>query len=360
MAVTMRSGDFPSSRLTVLPELGIVVIGRNEGQRLARCLDALKSSAATLVYVDSGSTDGSIDLACSKGVDTVRLDESLPFTAARSRNAGFDHILEMNPRMQFVQFLDGDCQIIDGWLQRGLDELQANPAWAIAAGRVLEECPEVSVYNRLCDIEWDTPVGEARFCGGNALVRVAAFRQAGGFNPAVIAGEEPELCVRMRHNGWKIMRVDADMNWHDAGILHFWQWWRRRVRSGHAYAEGYAMHGQPPERHFAREVFSNWAWGAAIPVLALALARPTHGLSILLLLAYPLLAARMFVRLRRQGVSRPDAGSGALFMMLGKFPEALGQARFLALRQFGFRSRCIEYKAPQNVSSKGTIPHTSR
>ena len=49
----------------------------------------------------------------------------------------------------------------------------------------------------------------------------------GGFNPAVIAGEEPELCVRLRQAGWKIHRLDAEMTLHDAAMTSWRQWWKR-------------------------------------------------------------------------------------------------------------------------------------
>ena len=45
-----------------------------------------------------------------------------------------------------------------------------------------------SIYNALCDEEWDTPIGEARECGGDALVRCAALDQIGGYNARFTGG----------------------------------------------------------------------------------------------------------------------------------------------------------------------------
>ena len=69
--------------------IGVVVIGRNEGQRLERCLRSLAQGADKVMYVDSGSTDGSLQLAANLGVEVLALDMSTPFTAARARNEGF-------------------------------------------------------------------------------------------------------------------------------------------------------------------------------------------------------------------------------------------------------------------------------
>ena len=79
--------------MSVTPELGVVVIGRNEGQRLARCLQSQAERTDSVVYVDSGSTDGSVALAQSLGVQVLALDPRTPFTAARARNEGFAALL---------------------------------------------------------------------------------------------------------------------------------------------------------------------------------------------------------------------------------------------------------------------------
>ena len=101
-----------------MKQVGLVAIGRNEGQRLRQCLVSATDKVARVVYVDSGSTDGSLELARSLGADTVELDLSIPFTAARARNEGFARLLGLAPAVEFVQFVDGDCELVDRWLQR--------------------------------------------------------------------------------------------------------------------------------------------------------------------------------------------------------------------------------------------------
>lgn len=193
-----------------MSQIGVVAIGRNEGERLRRCLNSVADRGLVLVYVDSGSGDGSIELARGLGVEVVELDLSRPFSAARARNEGLERLLEVAPSVQYVQFVDGDCEIVDGWVDRARRELDERPEAAVVCGRRRERYPEQSVYNHLADLEWDTPIGEAKACGGDALMRVAALRQAGAYNPELIAGEEPELCVRLRQKGWRIFRVDTN------------------------------------------------------------------------------------------------------------------------------------------------------
>ena len=336
-----------------LKQVGLVAIGRNEGQRLRQCLLSVIGKVACVVYVDSGSTDGSIELARSLGVEVVELDLSTPFTAARARNAGFAHLLQADAQIEFVQFVDSDCEVVEGWLDYAQSELEAQPNVAVVCGRRRERFPEQSIYNQLCDIEWNTPVGETKACGGDSMMRVEAFQQVGGFNSTLIAGEEPELCVRLRQKGWKILRLDAEMTRHDAQMTRLGQWWKRTLRAGHAYAEGAWLHGREPERHWVKESRSIWFWGLILPLLVLGMAWPTKGLSILLLCGYPLVAYRISRYMQQQGIKSKDAWAYGLFCMLGKFPQVQGQLQFHLGRLLGRRQALVEYKtaAPMDTAS---------
>jgi GT2 family glycosyltransferase len=335
-----------------LQSIGVVVIGRNEGNRLEACLLSVIGEGRSVVYVDSGSTDGSVALARSLGVHVIELDLSIPFTAARARNTGFEYLLQIQPELEFVQFVDGDCRVVEGWLKRAVDELVAKPDVVVVCGRRREEFPTNSIYNRLCDIEWNTPIGEAKACGGDSMMRAIAFKKVGGFNPTLIAGEEPELCVRLRQAGGKIFRIDAEMTSHDAQITRFRQWWKREIRNGHAYAEGAWLHGRSPERHWVRESLRSWLWGLLLPLLTLASLLPTRGLSILLLLiAYTLLGYRVYRLARFKGFDKKDAIFYALFCgVLEKYPKLLGQIQFHINRLLKRQRTLVEYKSAPSAS----------
>jgi GT2 family glycosyltransferase len=313
--------------------LGAVIIGRNEGARLVACLASFPDWVRPLVYVDSGSTDGSVAAAQAAGAEVVALDMSLPFTAARARNAGFDRLRALGGT-EFVQFVDGDCRMQPGWFPAAKAFLEGNPQAGVVCGRRREIHPDASIWNRLCDAEWDTPVGPAKACGGDALMRVEAVTAVGGYDPTLIAGEEPELCVRLRQAGWEVWRIDQEMTLHDAALTRLGQWWKRTRRGGHAFAEGAALHGAPPERHWVAETRRAVLWGAVLPVVALLgmLVTPWAGL---LLLAWPLQMLRLS---RRYGWER------AVFTVLAKVPEALGVTQYHWNRLRKRRSGLIEYK----------------
>lgn len=320
--------------------VGIVLIGRNEGDRLVRALESIPADVTKRVYVDSGSTDGSIAAARAAGAEIVELDTRHAFTAARARNAGFARLMAMGP-VDLVQFIDGDCTLREGWIAMAQAFLAANPGVAVVCGRRRERFPQASVYNRLCDWEWDTPIGEASACGGDAMMRAAVLQAVGGFDPTLIAGEEPELCVRIRQAGWRIWRLDAEMTLHDAAMTRFAQWWKRTRRAGHAFAEGAAMHGAPPERHFVAPTRRAVFWGAVLPGATLLAALPSGGLSLVLLLAYPAQVLRLAFR---KGIGLRQSWEQALFLMLGKVPEALGVAEYWLRRRFRRPAGLIEYK----------------
>ena len=327
-----------------MTRLGAVVIGRNEGDRFRRCLDSLLGKAELIVYVDSGSTDGSVEYTREQGVEVVDLDASTPFTAARARNAGFDRLRALAPEVALVMFVDGDCEVQPHWLPAAERFLAEHGEYAVVSGRRRERRPEASIYNYLCDVEWNTPVGDADACGGDAIMLAKALDEVSGFNPSLIAGEEPELCIRLRNAGWKIRRLDHEMTMHDANVTRFSQWWTRAVRAGHAYAEVGAMHTEHSARQRVTKSLKTLVWAFVLPATTLGLIGFTSGFSLALLLLYPLNVARIAMRLRRDG--EPRAYVVATFLMLSKFPEALGWLRYQTGRLTGKRSKLIEYKAP--------------
>ena len=322
--------------------IGVVVIGRNEGQRLIDCLDSLISQVDHIVYVDSGSKDDSIQNALERNVEVIKLDISIPFTAARARNAGFARLMEIAPEIEYVQFVDGDCEVVDSWLDAAAEFLDAEDEVAVVCGRRMERYPNESIYNLMCDMEWDTPVGEAKACGGDALMRVQAFKQVAGFRSGLIAGEEPELCVRLRKSGWKIERLEEDMTWHDAAMTTFKQWWNRTARAGHAYAEGSYLHGAAPERHWVKETVRVWIWAFLIPLLILVSLFFHWQISLALVYLYVVQWVRLALKNLQE--SKPFAWKLAAYSVIGKFAEFCGQLQFYKNLLTSRQSKLIEYK----------------
>lgn len=342
--------------------LGVVVIGRNEGDRLVRCLGSLDLEAVPVVYVDSGSTDGSASTARSRGVEVVELDPARPFSAARARNEGFARCKRLHPDLRFVMFVDGDCEVVPGWLTRATRELETRPELAVVCGRRRESNPERSVYNRLADLEWDTPIGLARSCGGDALFRVADFEAVGGFDPTAKAGEEPELCRRLRQAGRQVARIDAEMTRHDLNMTWFSEWWRRQLRAGYHGLDIESRFGPTspttgtPRRDslFGPGLRRARLWGIGWPTLVVVVAGllwrwagpgpacfgVLGGLGLLVAQA-----GRLAWRVRRR-VDRPgDAIVFGALTVVEKWANLVGQIQYLRDRSRGRGAKLIEYKS---------------
>jgi GT2 family glycosyltransferase len=355
--------EMPPPRLEAAPDsVGVVVIGRNEGQRLKRCIESLqRREAGPIVYVDSGSTDGSVEYAQARGVTTVALDLSRPFNMGRARNAGFTRLLAMAPGLRYVQFVDGDCEMDDGWVPHARLWLDEHPEYAIVCGHLREREPHASAYNRLFDMESRGATGAIDACGGIAMHRVADFAGAGGFAEHMIAGEEAELCVRLRRAGRGVFRSAQPMALHDADMHLFKQWWMRAIRSGHAYADVFAIHGLGAGRHNRQALAGALVYGLALPAVCAACAIAAAlvhragwlalGVLALQAVAWAKITASAYNSRLALGDSRADSALYAAACAIGKTPEGIGVLKFARNRLTGRQSALIEYRRAQKPAS---------
>ena len=320
-------------------KIGAVIIGRNEGARLVACLNSMQGMADRIIYVDSGSSDNSIAAARAVGAEVVELDPAHPFTAARARSAGFT-ALKSGDLPEFVQFVDGDCTLQDGWLTAAEQELTRDNTLGIVTGWRAEIHRNASIYNALCDFEWHRPAGDILTCGGDMMVRSTAFDQVGGFDPTVIAAEDDEFCVRIRKAGWNIRRLPLPMTRHDAAMTRFSQWWSRAVRSGHGFAQVGFLH---PE-YFTRERKRVLFYGGALPLIALAGALFSLWIPLTVLAIYVLNYIRTTQGLHREGLPKDEAFRHAVLITLSKIPNFQGMLTFWWRRLRGHKMNIIEYK----------------
>lgn len=338
-----------------LEQVAFIVIGRNEGARLARCIASLPTGAVA-VYVDSGSSDDSCALAARSGLIVHELDRSKPFSAARARNAGAERAAAAAPGSKYFQFLDGDCELHPDWIGAALKLFSTRPEVAVVCGRRRERFPEASLYNRLMDLEWEGPIGEVRSCGGDALFLRSEFERVGGFDELCLAGEEPELCARIAGSGWKIVRIADEMTVHDADILQFSVWWRRQLRSGYGGIDSDSRQGRRGgSKYFRRQIQSAWVWGLGFPALVAIGTLWGLGVSGFLgamfflagVLFWVAQVLRVAMGYRRRNVPVKIAVLGAIVTMVSKFAHAVGQVRWCIDRCRGKTPALMEYKIVQ-------------
>ncbi|HWE53385.1 MAG TPA: glycosyltransferase [Bryobacteraceae bacterium] len=329
------------------PVLSIVVIGRNEGERLAACLKSIRAARmpgpVELIYVDSGSADESAGLAATFGAEVIVL-ESGRMSAARARNAGW-----RSAKSPFILFLDGDTILDPDFVDISLKAFD-DPGVAVVWGQRREMRPEASIYNRICDLDWIARPGYSDFCGGDSIMRREVLERTNGFNPDLIAGEEPDLCRRIRGLGGKILHLAIPMTRHDLAFVHFSQYWRRAVRTGHAYAEIAGRYRDTRDPLWTRESRHNFRHGflyLAVLAGAVIVAEMRHTLVPVLLLAVAgaALALRTAFHSRWKAPSWPTLVLFGIHSHVQHVPVLQGQLLYLWARWRGQRRELIEYKS---------------
>lgn len=313
------------------PAISVVVIGYNEEARLQASLESVmahlpKGHAAEVIYVDSGSTDASVEIATSiAGVDVLHLD-SPERSAARARNMGL-----RRAKGRFVQLVDGDSVIQPGWFEAALSTLEQRPDVSCVFGQCIEMYPEQSVYMKLCGQDWHIPPGEYRLCGGNAMWRTSVIAEHGFFDEELKSGEEPDLCYRVRQRGGKIVCIDVPMVTHDLGMKRFHQYWKRAESSGKGYAKIASRYWRNPEKLWLRELLVNFAEPLAwLAILAAGLLwKGLPGGALLLFAWWATRAAQIAYAMRGRGLGVPHALLYGLHCQFVRLPVAIGQLKTL-------------------------------
>ena len=268
-------------------EISYVVIGRNEEKRLQRCLRAILDQGRTatreVLYVDSRSTDRSVEIARSlPGVEVLVVGDEQP-NAAKGRNLGW-----RRARGELVQFVDGDAVLTPDWEDRGAAAMR-DPQVGAVYGWYVEEHPERSLFNRFADLDWPRQDGEVETFGGIVMVRRRCLEETGGFPEAALSGEEPVLALAMRRRGYRFLQLPVLMAHHDIDTHDFATYWRRCVATGLSLAEQAAI---APQGAAARKIRKNaagllalaglvvlgfvlgpWVWAAGAALLILDLLR---------------------------------------------------------------------------------------
>ncbi|HEY0308950.1 MAG TPA: glycosyltransferase family 2 protein [Acidobacteriaceae bacterium] len=326
--------------------ISVVIIGRNEGERLRACLASVAAMrhedfALELIYVDSNSTDNSLSIAQSAGAHTLTVDTRYP-TAGLARNIGWNAATG-----EYILFLDGDTILDPDFVRTVLPSLADDTIVAVCGNR-RESHPERSIYNRVLDLDWNGPAGLVDYCGGDALFRRSALQLCNGYDPSLIAGEEPDLCRRLRAHGLHILHIDTPMTMHDLAITRFSQWWRRHTRTGYAYAQISERYRHTPIPLWLRESKANILRAVALTLLfnisiLCALAVWSIWPLIFGLLFFATLVQRTALKARDKAADIPTRMAYGVHSHLQQIPIFIGQLNYRTRRR-KTRPQLVEYK----------------
>jgi GT2 family glycosyltransferase len=204
----------------------------NAATTLARAIESLKQQhppVDELFIVDNHSTDNSSQVAEAAGVKVIRLERDLGRGACRARA-----MAEAN--FPLVACCDASVEVPCDFVARASRWLE-EPDVAAVTGRISQK-DALSAADRwrarhLFRTERRTEViKHAPFTTGAAVVRAAAVRQAGGYDPAHVHGEDADLGRRLLGHGYKII-FDPDLVYWQMGsntvakvLERYWRWSR--------------------------------------------------------------------------------------------------------------------------------------
>ena len=197
------------------PELSVILISKNQAWNVRRMIESVQRETAHLanceiLLVDSASSDGTTEIARDFPIGVIRLRDSQALTPAAGRYIGFK-----NTRGAFVLFLDGDMELCPFWLKKALANMKNRPEIAAITGERIDLPVATRPQDKpdLQKIEHD-PGTLVEKGGGAALYRRQVLEKIGQFNPFLCSDEEPELCLRIRHNGYQILELEQTIVFH--------------------------------------------------------------------------------------------------------------------------------------------------
>jgi glycosyltransferase involved in cell wall biosynthesis len=198
-----------------MSKLAVVLISKNQDWSIPRLIESVLGQTAHLesveiVLIDSASTDKTVEVAGAYPIQIVRLHADQRLTAAAGRHTGLQQT-----SAELVLFLDGDMQLCPGWLDRALQLFSERPDVAVVTGKVIDVPTHANLdLNALTVAQGDGAVTSIQYTGGAAMYRRSVLEQVGSFNPYLYSDEEPDLCIRIRHTGYQIVRIQAPLAYH--------------------------------------------------------------------------------------------------------------------------------------------------
>jgi len=196
-------------------ELAVVLISKNQAWNMSRLIESVLEETSwigskEILLVDSASTDETIKVAKKHSIKIIHLLPNQHLAPAVGRYIG-----EKHSNSKFILFLDGDMELFPGWLKKGCEFLKNRPEVAVVTGKRID-LPTTEKHKNDSVINSDThgDATEISYSGGAAMYRRSVLNDVGTFNPYLFSDEEPDLCIRIRNAGYKILQLQLPIVYH--------------------------------------------------------------------------------------------------------------------------------------------------
>jgi len=230
-----------------VPCVSIIIIGKNEESNLGNCFRSVlemdyPADRFEVIYVDTGSTDRSLEIARKSNVRAVEEHAQFP-SPGLARNRGIQEA-----QYDIIHFIDGDMTIDSGYLRKAVSFLDTDRI-ACVIGNVSERRSDRSFLARVLNYPWSirrSGFVEAPGAGGTFLKGV--LQMINGYNPLILKGQETELGYRIRQKGYRIYKIEHTMGVHHYGINNLCDLAKRSYLMGISYGMILTM---PREQSYA-------------------------------------------------------------------------------------------------------------
>ncbi len=234
-------------------DLSVVIVSYNTADLIGSCLSSLEASrnvSMEIFVVDNASQDDSADIIRDR-FPRVKL-------AVNKENKGFaaaNNKVLNQCRGHFILFLNPDTTVMADTLEKALDFMRNNTHIGLAGAKILnpDGTLQESISFRYPGEKYtrgDLPriKGDiACVLGAAMLARREIIEAIGGFDEDFfLYGEDEDICLRIRKNGWMIGYIEEAVVIHLGGQSERQtlsaEKWRKKVRAEYLF---YAKHYRP-------------------------------------------------------------------------------------------------------------------
>ena len=248
-AIDMKPEIFSNSLPAPICRVSIIIKALNEEKRIAAAIEsalhALRAVGGEVILADSYSTDGTIGIAQAYPIRIVQLAHPEDRRCGVGPQLGYQH-----SHGDFVYILDGDMEMLDGFLDHALDFMQSHPEIAGVGGNVVEQnMVSLEYVSRGERVNKHMQPGDVDRLDGGGLYRRSAIEASGYLSDRNLHSyEEFELAARLRSQGWTLWRLPFDVSHHFGHEVPHYRLLIRRWRTRYLFGLGELLRasiGQP-------------------------------------------------------------------------------------------------------------------
>jgi len=315
-----------------LPLISVVIIGLNISEKVVNCIKSVKESKypnLEIIYVDGGSSDGSVEKVKKLGYVKVIESNHENQTGGRQRNIGW-----RSSKSDLIQFLDGDVLMDPNWINHAFKKI--NDRFIAVCGYRKERYPNKNWYNLINDIDWEKNIGETHHFGAEVLIKKSVLDDVGGYDDELISGQNGDISFRIKEKGYHILRIDKIMSYHNIKKNNFRKYFWRNFRHGYGHIQVAIRHYKKNGRRLLNNYIKIVIKGILNPVLILLFIFFKNFYFLIFIFLINLNTMATFFLSKRKGFNNKQSLIYVAHQLFFIYPFTLGIFRFFIGKLFNY------------------------